>query len=516
MELLIKLHLEENYIPLATQSQANTPVTPSEPEGSKGKGKRHSEGLITEKRFTPIATQRSRKPQNSASIQGKPTLTTCTGKITIINPVVTSKGKLPRSADNKFVQGTVKETLASKGTSQRTEKACPEPEDLEEDTLDTVVDGKTIREIISTLPFTLQFNRNLKPEDWKDMDQVFQLHQLLKDWFQWSMDNKRFNLASHWAELEASFEKVCLKEIDFKDLMIITKGWNPTRQFRLLEARAQRIRENEATIQAIREQHQQINDQESPLFTIPGGLREKKRIQGEKQDLFQPKAERIRPHDPGVDGLGERSEQEPEVAANHFRISSPSNINITPTQPEHNIVTSESNLNSDTLWLQMSKFSEKTQKQFAELEASHERMKKLTASMDKIVKTLQEGHAQLRKASEETNKRLNLVFEKQNHSKRDGACLDEDNISYSEKEALKQLPEASSWPKFSGTGEYGLMELIHYIDGLFIDVPSIPDYWITARLCTAFKGHASFWYTEMEEIHHRRNWPWWKSQIIQN
>ncbi|MBW0493429.1 hypothetical protein O181_033144 [Austropuccinia psidii MF-1] len=59
------------------------------------------------------------------------------------------------------------------------------------------------------------------------------------------------------------------------------------------------------------------------------------------------------------------------------------------------------------------------------------------------------------------------------------------------------------------------MELIDYIDGLFIDVPSIPDYWITARLNTAFKGHASIWYTEMKEIHGRRNWTWWKSKIIQ-
>ncbi|MBW0575963.1 hypothetical protein O181_115678, partial [Austropuccinia psidii MF-1] len=100
---------EDNFIPLESQSQANTPVTPSEPEGSKGKGKRHSEGLITAKKWTPIATQKSRKPQNSASIQGIPTLITCTGKITIINPVVTSKGKLPKSADNKFVQGTVKD-----------------------------------------------------------------------------------------------------------------------------------------------------------------------------------------------------------------------------------------------------------------------------------------------------------------------------------------------------------------------------------------------------------------------
>ncbi|MBW0483544.1 hypothetical protein O181_023259 [Austropuccinia psidii MF-1] len=88
---------------------------------------------------------------------------------------------------------------------------------------------------------------------------------------------------------------------------------------------------------------------------------------------------------------------------------------------------------------------------------------------------------------------------------------DRDNMSYSEKEALKQLPEASSWPKFAVIGEYDHMELIEYID-----VPSIPDYWITARLNTAFKGHASIWYTEMKEIYGRRNWPWWKSQIIQN
>ncbi|MBW0523594.1 hypothetical protein O181_063309 [Austropuccinia psidii MF-1] len=120
--------------------------------------------------------------------------------------------------------------------------------------------------------------------------------------------------------------------------------------------------------------------------------------------------------------------------------------------------------------------------------------------MDKIVKTLQEGHAQLSKASEETNKRLNQVFEEQHHSKRDRDCLDKDikklfnvyhnmkpqpkghvmyntyhqenikqdsflknkarspsqyqdgdNMSYSEKEDLKQLTKASIWPKFSVT-----------------------------------------------------------------
>ncbi|MBW0541815.1 hypothetical protein O181_081530 [Austropuccinia psidii MF-1] len=36
--------------------------------------------------------------------------------------------------------------------------------------------------------------------------------------------------------------------------MVITKGWNPTRKFRLLEEPATRIRENQANIQAIEEQ----------------------------------------------------------------------------------------------------------------------------------------------------------------------------------------------------------------------------------------------------------------------
>ncbi|MBW0470978.1 hypothetical protein O181_010693 [Austropuccinia psidii MF-1] len=188
----------------------------------------------------------------------------------------------------------------------------------------------------------------------------------------------------------------------------------------------------------------------------------------------------------------------------------------------------------------MSKFPKKTQKQFAELQASHERMKASTASMDKIVKTFQEGHAQLSRASEQTNKRLNQVFEEQHHRKRGRDCLnqymkelfnvyhnmkpqpqghvmdnpyhqediklatilvnkkryssqyqDGDNMYYSEQEALKHIPEPSSWPKFSATGGYDNMELIDYIDEIFIDVPSIPDYWTNARLNRELKGHAS-------------------------
>ncbi|MBW0568546.1 hypothetical protein O181_108261, partial [Austropuccinia psidii MF-1] len=55
--------------------------------------------------------------------------------------------------------------LGPQGTIQRTEKASPGPEYKEEDTFDTVVDGKTLREIIHTLPFNFKFNGNLKAEE---------------------------------------------------------------------------------------------------------------------------------------------------------------------------------------------------------------------------------------------------------------------------------------------------------------------------------------------------------------
>ncbi|MBW0504553.1 hypothetical protein O181_044268 [Austropuccinia psidii MF-1] len=81
------------------------------------------------------------------------------------------------------------------------------------------------------------------------------------------MDIKRFKLASHWEELGASFQRICLKAIDFKDIMVMTKGRNSTRQFRLVEVRANRIRENQATIQAIEEQLTQTGHTHIPSGT---------------------------------------------------------------------------------------------------------------------------------------------------------------------------------------------------------------------------------------------------------
>ncbi|MBW0517001.1 hypothetical protein O181_056716 [Austropuccinia psidii MF-1] len=185
--------------------------------------------------------------------------------------------------------------------------------------------------------------------------------------------------------------------------MEITKGWNPTRKFRLIEERENqdegesshypsyrrtaepdraysdsfrvtRGRPNQLSSGFTPFRYQQISCKESPFFTIPGSFQEKTRIQGQKQDLFQPKAERVRSNDPVAVGLDERSTQEPEIVVNISRIISPTNRNITLTQTEYNVVTPECNLNSDKLWLQMSQFSVQTHEKLDHFKRLNERL----------------------------------------------------------------------------------------------------------------------------------------------
>ncbi|MBW0517806.1 hypothetical protein O181_057521 [Austropuccinia psidii MF-1] len=80
------------------------------------------------------------------------------------------------------------------------------------------------------------------------------------------MDKKRFNIASHWEELGAGFQNIFLKEIPFKDLMLITKGFNPNRKFKLLAERAAKVGENQFIIQTVEER---LNQKEHTL--IPSG-----------------------------------------------------------------------------------------------------------------------------------------------------------------------------------------------------------------------------------------------------
>ncbi|MBW0502250.1 hypothetical protein O181_041965 [Austropuccinia psidii MF-1] len=242
------------------------------------------------------------------------------------------------------------------------------------------------------------------------MDQVLQLHQLLKDLFEWSMENKRFNLASHWAELGESCQSICLKEIDLKDLMIMTKCSNPTRHFRLLEVRASRIRENQAIIQAIEEQLTQTGPTQIPSGSQVAG------------QISSPVA-------------SHHSDTNRSMAKSHHSLQSQEVSRRRQGYKGKNKTTfSQRKRESDPI-------IQKLLDLFAELEASHERLKKLTASMDRIAKNLQEGHAQLSKASEETKKRLNIVFEEQHHSRRDRDCLDQDiNKFFSVHHNIKPQP----------------------------------------------------------------------------
>ncbi|MBW0466289.1 hypothetical protein O181_006004 [Austropuccinia psidii MF-1] len=153
--------------------------------------------------------------------------------------------------------------------------------------------------------------------------------------------------------------------------------------------------------------------QESPFFTVPGIFQEKTRIQGKKQELFQQKVERVIRNDPEAVGLGERSTQEQEIVVHTSRIGSPINRKITPTETEHDVVSPESNLNSDQMWLKMSQFSVsvQTQKQLHDFKRLNERLQRNEILQEPKIKAIQETCAQLREASEETNKRLNQVIE---------------------------------------------------------------------------------------------------------
>ncbi|MBW0497953.1 hypothetical protein O181_037668 [Austropuccinia psidii MF-1] len=89
-----------------------------------------------------------------------------------------------------------------------------------------------------------------------------------------------------------------------------------------------------------------------------------------------------------------------------------------------------------------------------------------------------------------------------------------DNITYSEKETLKKLPEATSWPNLSGVVEYVHMELIYHID-----VPIVEDYWITDIKGTELKGHAGICdshFSILAREYLDKNFPNWEKNILPN
>ncbi|MBW0546755.1 hypothetical protein O181_086470 [Austropuccinia psidii MF-1] len=203
--------------------------------------------------------------------------------------------------------------------------------------------------------------------------------------------------------------------------MIITKGWNPPRKLRLLEVRANRIRENKDTIQAIEEQLTQKGH-----IQIPSGSQVVGQISSPAASYHSEKNRSVaKSHHSSHSQEGSRRRQG-HKGKNKTSFHQRQRESDPMIQKLLELVKEVHKSQNDALWLQISHYAEKTQKQLEEAEESHERMKKLTASMDKVVKTLQKGHAQLRKAFEETNKILNIVFEEQHHSRRYRDCLDQD------------------------------------------------------------------------------------------
>ncbi|MBW0462332.1 hypothetical protein O181_002047 [Austropuccinia psidii MF-1] len=173
----------------------------------------------------------------------------------------------------------------------------------------------------------------------------------------------------------------------------------------------------------------------------------------------------------------------------------------------------------------MAQFSENTKKDLDKLKECMSRLQEANTLKMRTIHTLQKDYKRLSRYSEEIKSLRDNITSKETQDqnivpktsycpykekiKKDSSWeskhrspsqyQDGDNMTYLEKEALKNLTEATNWPNFSGVRECDHMELVYYIDGLFIDVPNIPDYWITARLNKAFKGHASIWYMETKK-----------------
>ncbi|MBW0477955.1 hypothetical protein O181_017670 [Austropuccinia psidii MF-1] len=97
--------------------------------------------------------------------------------------------------------------------------------------------GLTNRELLPKGLSKIKFNPELQPGDWKDGEQLINIHKFLKDMFTWSMDNKMFSMEASNAEVGITTKKICLKKMACMDLTKEMKGWNTNKNFKLLEER---------------------------------------------------------------------------------------------------------------------------------------------------------------------------------------------------------------------------------------------------------------------------------------
>ncbi|MBW0533143.1 hypothetical protein O181_072858 [Austropuccinia psidii MF-1] len=100
---------------------------------------------------------------------------------------------------------------------------------------------------------------------------------------------------------------------------------------------------------------QQMCDQESPFFPIPGSIQKRERIIGQEKELFRPKEKRGRPYYLEIAVPGERIIKKPQIVVNTSDESGiPKIRNDIFTHIEHNVVTPESTKSGNTLWIPMS------------------------------------------------------------------------------------------------------------------------------------------------------------------
>ncbi|MBW0475103.1 hypothetical protein O181_014818 [Austropuccinia psidii MF-1] len=258
--------------------------------------------------------------------------------------------------------------MESQGTSQRTDKACSEPQDQEQETLETVKPQTRGLEVYlsgSSAPPTPQgpfamehgqqevqpsiplgrtwskFPEDISPRD--RLQRTYSNHQKLESHQAVQTPGGECRQDKGESSHYPSYIRTIEPDRAYSDSFRLTRS-RPTQ----LSSGFTQFRKKKNS------------GKESPLFTIPGGFQEKTRIKREKQDLFQKQEERVRPKYPEAVGLGRRSTKEPEIVENTSRISSPINRSITSTQNEPNVFTPEGNLNSDQLQLQMSQFEVKT------------------------------------------------------------------------------------------------------------------------------------------------------------
>ncbi|MBW0493469.1 hypothetical protein O181_033184 [Austropuccinia psidii MF-1] len=79
--------------------------------------------------------------------------------------------------------------------------------------------------------------------------------------------------------------------------------------------------------------------------------------------------------------------------------------------------------------------------------------------------------------------------------------------------SAKDVAKLEEWATFSGEGKFIHIEFVRTIDMLQEDF-HIPDEIIVGKLHSLFTRTAKKWYYKMRIHHGKRDWSWWKSEMI--